>query len=54
MKDKGTPLEIEKPTEEGEIIIMCYMQFGGICNNDEIKQIADIVCKAYSRKQKEK
>ena len=50
---KELPLDFFKePTEKDYIRIMCYVHFGGVCNEEEITKITDIVYNAYVRKEK--
>lgn len=47
---KELPLDFTKePTKKDYIKFMCYAHFGGVCNEEEIEQITDIVYKAYQR-----
>ena len=52
-QDNGTELKLDnlqEPTKKDHIYLMCYMDFGGVCNEEEVRQITDIVYKAYLRK----
>lgn len=49
---KELPLDfIKEPTKKDYIKFMCYAQFGGVCSEEEIVKITDIVYKAYLRKE---
>ena len=43
--------DLQEPTEKDYIYLMCYSQFGGVCSEEEIREITDIVHKAYLRKE---
>ena len=42
---------IKEPTKKDYIKFMCYAEFGGVCNEEEITKITNIVYKAYLRKE---
>lgn len=47
-KAKELNLEhLEELSEKDFLYIKVFMNFGGVCNEEEIKQITDIVYKAY-------
>ena len=52
-QEKGIELkfdDLQMPTKETYVYLICYTQFGGVCNEEEIKQITKIVYDAYLRK----
>lgn len=52
-QENGKELKLDdfkEPTTKDYIYFMCFTSFGGVCNEEEIRQIADIVHKAYLRK----
>lgn len=42
--------ELNEPTEKDCLFLMCFMTFGGICSEEEVRKIADIAYGAYERK----
>ena len=50
---KKLPLDfIKEPTTKDYIKFICYAHFGGVCNEEEITKITDIVYVAHLRKEK--
>lgn len=49
-KEKGIPFNVKDPTERDVLLIWLYVEFGGVCNTDELNEMADILYAAYLRK----
>lgn len=49
-REKGIPFNVEDPTERDVLLIWLYVEFGGVCNTDELNEMADILYAAYLRK----
>ena len=52
-EENGKELKIEdfsEPTQKDFIDLYCRIDFGGVCNEKELKKISKIVYKAYLRK----
>lgn len=44
--------DFKEPTKRDYIYIYCTIRLGGVCNQEEMEQITDIVYQAYLRKEK--
>jgi hypothetical protein len=41
--------ELKEPTTRDFVWLLCKLRFGGVCNDEEIETITDIVFKAFQR-----
>jgi hypothetical protein len=41
--------ELKEPTTRDFVWLLCKLRFGGVCNDEEIEAITDIVFKAFQR-----